>query len=105
MENLSLYNNAHNQQDLQIATRNKSDVSKFPTHQHVSDDILEEPKESLIKRRYTRTRNSRVVSQNQIIGEPSQGVKTRSSLRIESNIALISEIQPECVDEALQDQS
>ena len=47
----------------------------------------------------------RVVSQNQVISEPSQGVKTRSSFKLESNMALISEIQPECVDEALQDQS
>ena len=32
MENLSLNNDAHNHQDLQIATRNESDVSKFPTY-------------------------------------------------------------------------
>ena len=101
MENLSLDNNAHNQQDLQIATRNESDVSKFSIHQHVSDDISEEPEESPIKRRYTEVRDSRAISQDQIIGEPSQGVKTRSSLITESNLALISEIQSECVDEAL----
>ena len=39
MESLSLNNNAHNQQDLQIATRIESDVYEFPTHQYVSDDI------------------------------------------------------------------
>ena len=71
MENLSLNNNAHNQQDLQIATRNESDVSNFPTHQHVCDDISKESEESRIKRRYTRARDLRAISQNQIIGEPS----------------------------------
>ena len=77
-----------------------------PSHpQHISDDIPEDSEESTIKRRYTGARDLRAVSQNQIIGEPSQGIRTRSSLRIESNLALISEIQPECVDEALQDQS
>ena len=44
----------------------------------------------------------RVISQNQIIGE---GVKTRSSLITESNLALILEIQQESIDKALQDQS
>ena len=43
IENLSLNNSAYNQQDLLIATRNENDVSDFPTHQYVSDDILEEP--------------------------------------------------------------
>ena len=60
---------------------------------------------SLTKRRYTGIRDLRAVSQNQIIGEPSQGIRTRSSFRTKSNMALISEIQPECIDEALQDQS
>ena len=46
----------------------------------------------------------RAVSQNQI-SEPSQGIKTRSSLSGESNLALISEIQPESIDEALMDQN
>ena len=50
-------------------------------------------------------RDLRVISQNQIIGEPSQGIRTRSSLRSESNLALISEIQPESIDEALTDQN
>ena len=72
MENLSLNNSAHNQQDLQIAIRNEIDVFDFPMHQHVSDDILEEPKESPIKRRYTGVRDLRAISQNQIIGELSQ---------------------------------
>ena len=105
MESLSLNNSANNQQDLQISTRIESDVFEFLTHQHVSDDISEEPEESPIKRRYIRARNLRVVSQNQIIGESSQGVRTRSSLRMESNLALISKVQPECFDEALQDES
>ena len=89
IENLSLNNDASNQQDLQLATRNESDVSELPTHQHVSDDISEEPEESSIKRRYTGVRDLRAVSQNQIIGELSQGVRTRSSLKTESNLALI----------------
>ena len=102
MESLSLNNSAHNQQDLLIATRNANDVSDFPTHQHVSDDIS---KESPIKRIYTGARDLRVISQNQIIGEHSQGVRTGSFLRTKSNLALISEIQLESADKALQDQS
>ena len=39
MESLSLNNDAHNHQDLQIATRNENDVSEFPIHQYVSNDI------------------------------------------------------------------
>ena len=46
-----------------------------------------------------------MFSQNQIVGEPSQGIRTASSLRTKSNLALISEIQLESVDEALQDQT
>ena len=89
MDKLSLNNSAHNHQDLQIATRNESDVSELLTHQHVSDDISEEPKESPIKRRYTKIRDLQAVSQNHIISEPSQGVRIKSSLKIESNSALI----------------
>ena len=74
MENLSLNNNTHNHQDLQV-------VSELPSHQHISNDISEEPEKSRIKRRYTGAKDLRVVSQNQIIGEPFQGVRTRSSLR------------------------
>ena len=47
----------------------------------------------------------RAVFENEILGKLSQGIKTRSSLRIESNLPLIFEIQLESVIEALQDQS
>ena len=73
-------------------------------NQPVSDDVSDEPEDTPLKRRYTSVRDLRAVSQNQIIGEPSQGIRTRSSLRSESNLALISEIQPESIDEALSDQ-
>ena len=89
MENLSLNHDDRNQQSLQIAIRNGSEDSDFPLHQHVSDDISEVLEESPIKRRYSGTRELRDVSQNQIISEPSQGVRTRFSLRTESNLALI----------------
>ena len=58
-----------------------------------------------MKRRCTRVRDLRVISQNRIISELSQGVRIGSSLRAESNLALISEIQLECVEEALRHQS
>ena len=105
MENLSLNDNAQHQQILQIATSNDNNDSDLPTHQHVSDDISEEPEDTPNKRWYTGARDLRAVSQNQIIGEPSQGIRTRSSLRTESNLALISKIQPKSVDKAWQDQS
>ena len=105
MENMSLNDNSQNQQNLQIATSNdEDDISELPSHQHVSNDISEELKGTPLKRRYTGVRDLRAVSQNQIIGEPSQGIRTRSSLKSESNLALISEIQPESIDEALSDQ-
>ena len=80
MENLPLNNNAHNQQFLQIATRDDNDDSEFPTHQHVSDVIQEESEELPIKRRYTGVRDLKAISQNQIIGEPSHGIRIKSSL-------------------------
>ena len=93
MENLSLNNDIHNKQFLQIATRESNDdmTTMFePSHpQHVSDHIPEDSEGSLVKRRYTNARDLRAVSQNQIIGEPSKGIRTRSSFRTESNMALI----------------
>ena len=80
-----------------MATNPKSFVPR-----HVFDGFLEESEAFPIKRRYIGARDLRAVSENQVIGEPSQGNRTRSSFRLESNMALISEIQPECVDEALQ---
>ena len=72
---------------------------------HVSNDIPENSKASPMRKRYTRGRDLIVMSQNQVIGEPSQGVKIKSSFRTKSKLALIFEIQPECIDEALQDLS
>ena len=106
MESMSLNDNSQNQQNLQISTSNDDDnVSELPSHQHVSDDICEEVEGTHLKWRYTGIRDLRAISQNQIIGEPSQGVRIRSSLRSESNHACIFEIQPENIDEALTDQN
>ena len=109
IENLSLNNDFRNQQSLQIATRenNEDMATNFgPSYpQHVSDDILEDSEGSPTKKRCIGVRDLRVVPQNQIIGEPSQGIRTKSSFRVESYIALISKIQSKCIDEALQDQS
>ena len=38
-----------------------------------------------------------------IIGEPSKRIRTRGSFREQSDIALISEIEPKTADEALTD--
>ena len=109
IENLSLNNDFRNQQSLQIATReNIEDMAtnfgpSYP--QHISDDILEDSEGSPTKKRCIGVRDLRVVPQNQIIGEPSQGIRTKSSFRVESYIALISKIQSKCIDEDLQDQS
>ena len=90
MEDLSLNDGPENENSLQIATTD--DNLELSMSQHVSDDILEDFEAPPIKRRYTEARELRAVSQNQVIDEPSQGVRTRSSFRLESNIALISEI-------------
>ena len=86
MENLSLNNDFQIQQSLQIATRENNEdltTNSEPSHpQHVSDDILENSEGSPIKRRYAGARDLKAVSQNQIISEPSQGIRTRSSFRI-----------------------
>ena len=71
----------------------------------VSNDIPGNSKASPMRRRYIGARDLRVVSQNQVIGEPSKGVRTNHPLEQNQNMALIYEIQPECIDEALQDQS
>ena len=72
MENMSLNGKSQNQQNLQIATSNDDDnVSKLPCHQHVSDDISEEPEGTPLKRTYIGIRDLKAVSQNQIIGKPS----------------------------------
>ena len=96
LENLSLNDNSQNQSFLQIATRDDDEDMannlKSSLPHHVSDGILENSKASPMKRRYTSTSDLRAISQNQIIGEPSQGVKTKSLFRTESNMALISEI-------------
>ena len=49
-ENLSLNNDANNQQFLQIAIRNDNDDSDLPLHQHVSKDISEDSEELPIKK-------------------------------------------------------
>ena len=102
MDNLSLNNDSQNQQSLQIATRQINDDSKPPYPQHVSDDIPEDAKETPIKRRFTSVKELRVISQNQIINEPSQRIRARSSFKTVSNMALILEIQLESVNEELQ---
>ena len=44
--------------------------------------------------------------QNQIIGDPSRGVRTRPSLRnICNNLAFISQIEPKNINDALDDEN
>ena len=44
--------------------------------------------------------------QNQIISNPSSGVRTRSSLRnIYNNIAFISQIEPKNINDAIVDEN
>ena len=50
---------------------------------------------------FPRERN--YVKENEIIGDPRKGVSTRSSLRVNNNLALISQIEPKNVQEALND--
>ncbi|XP_075096219.1 uncharacterized protein LOC142174339 [Nicotiana tabacum] len=40
-----------------------------------------------------------------IIGDPNEGIKTRASLKKKANIALISQIEPKKIEEALKDSS
>ena len=49
--------------------------------QHVFDDILEDLEGSPIRRRYIGAGDLRAISQNQNIGEPSLGFRTRSFFR------------------------
>ena len=65
---------------LQIATRDDNDDFDLPTHQQFFNDISKETEDTPIKRRYTGARDLRAVFENQIIGESSQGIRTRSFL-------------------------
>ena len=109
MEILSLNNGFQNQQSFQLTTRENNDEinanSELSYPQHVFDNIQEDSEESPIKKRYTNVRDLKAISQNQIIGKPYQGIRTKSSFRSKSNMALVSEIQLECIDEVFHDQS
>ena len=43
--------------------------------------------------------------ESQIIGDPTNHVQRRSSLRTQGHIALISEMEPKHIDNAMQDES
>ena len=102
LKDLSIVDNEQTQDNLQGVTRSiDDDVSDLPTHQPVSEENFEDSEGTPQKKKYSGVRDLRVVSQNQIIGEPSQGVRTRSSLRSESNLALISETQIESTDKTM----
>ena len=109
LEDLSLNDNSQNQSSLQITIRNGNEEMgnnpKSSLPHHVSDDILENSEASYMRKRYTGARDLRAISQNQVIGEPSQEIKTKSSFIAKSNMALIFETQPKCIDEAFPDQS
>ena len=55
----------------------------------VSDDTLESSEAPTMRIGYTGARDLTAISQNQVLGEPSHEVRTISTFRIESNMALI----------------
>jgi len=91
---------------LQKSTNNTDDVRES-TNEHV-DNQLESQKES--------TTHTSIIHPNEwrgepeypqkfIIGDPSEGIKTRGALKKKANIALISHIEPKKIEEALKDSS
>ena len=90
LEDSFLNERSQNENSLQIATTNDDLEPSLPYY--IFYDIREEYEASLLKGRYTSARDLRAVSQNQVIGEPSQEIRTRSSLRLKLNRTLISEI-------------
>ena len=72
--------------------------------QHVEDIVVQEPKILCETKESSGKRDRRYVKGNTILGNPSQGVSTRSSV---NNICMfssfISQVKPKSVDEALQD--
>ncbi|KAK8585732.1 hypothetical protein V6N13_050704 [Hibiscus sabdariffa] len=82
-----------------------SKVDEIPTKEEAHDPPLEALKDlSLEKREVTYPREFNCVKDGEILGDPSKGVTTRSSLRNTCNyVAFISCIEPKNIKEALSD--
>ncbi|XP_070030113.1 uncharacterized protein [Nicotiana sylvestris] len=82
---------------------NKSDGVIESTNE-ISNSQPESPKESTIHTiRPNEWRNEPEYPQKFIIRDPSEGMKTRRALKKKANIALISQIEPKKIEEALKD--
>ncbi|KAK8663729.1 hypothetical protein V6N13_083536 [Hibiscus sabdariffa] len=82
-----------------------SKVDEIPTKEEAHDPPLEALKDlSLEKREVTYPREFNYVKGGEILGDPSKGVTTRSSLRNTCNyVVFISCIEPKNIKEALSD--
>ncbi|XP_070050011.1 uncharacterized protein [Nicotiana tomentosiformis] len=84
---------------------NKPDSLVESTNE-ISNSQSEPPEESTTHTvRPNEWRSEPEYPQKFIIGDPSEGMKTRGALKKKTNIALISQIEPKKIEEALKDSS
>ncbi|XP_075080513.1 uncharacterized protein LOC142166012 [Nicotiana tabacum] len=83
----------------------KSDATIESTNE-ISNSVLDHPKESTTHAvRPNEWRSEPEYPQKFIIGDPNKVMKTRGALKKKANMALISQVEPKKIDEALKDSS
>ncbi|KAL4387044.1 hypothetical protein GQ457_09G000130 [Hibiscus cannabinus] len=108
-DNLLPSKDSYDDDDIGILETNggeqSSKVDEIPTKEEVQDPLLESLKDmSLEEMEVSNPRELNYVKGGEILGDPSKGVTTRSSLRNTCNyVAFISYIEPKNFKEALND--
>ena len=93
--------------DIEIYQQETSQKKQGQTVPNQEDTKEEEPhKPTQVERERNHPRELTYVKDGEIIGDPRQGVRTRSSLRNTCNyVAFLSQIEPKNIDEALKDEN
>ncbi|XP_019252810.1 PREDICTED: uncharacterized protein LOC109231616 [Nicotiana attenuata] len=97
-------------QEIQETSKSQESTDKpdatIESTNEVSSSVPDHPKESTTNVvRPNEWRSEPEYPQKFIIGDPNKGMKTRGALKKKSNIALISQIEPKKIEEALKDSS
>ena len=81
------------------------DQREEPSHEtNATNEVQEEPTNETLPKLPREWRHSSSYPMEFIIGDPSSGMRTRSSFKNMNNLALLSKIEPKNVEEALQDE-
>ena len=79
-------------------------VNDTPTKEETQDPPIEALQDlSIREKEVSYPRELNYVKSGEILGDPSKGVTTRSSLKLMNNVAFISCIEPKNINEALKD--